>query len=337
MTDTFTKDHPLSIFISHRHVDSGLADVFREEISDWSSGQAIVYQSSSTANASKIGARLDVAIAKAISNSNLILLIYTHAAGDYDWCMYECGLAQDPESLESNIAVFFTTEDLPDPMDNRIGIRLDESSIKKFVFDFHRTEEFFARHSAAYNPDITDDDISHKAKRLFDRLLAIAPDANDDVPVYDRITVGVGEKQVRKIIKSAENGGRKAAVECARELFPKSAVVRSYCGDPQEHFNYDTFEESMPVGELVERWNQDSEEGANGLWQEELYMAIASALLNRPECSVKTPFKSLANSQYLLPLLARFRFVPYEEIFEFDILFCKVDTGAAERMLNEAG
>ena len=329
-----SKDESISVFISHRHIDKALADAFREEIQDWCGDRTAIYQSSSAENASKIGTRLDLAIGEAISQANLVLLIYTDAPGDYDWCMYECGLAQDPASLESNIAVFFTTEDLPEPMDNRIGIRLTQESIQKLVYDFHCTPEFFARRAKPYQPQETDEQIREKADRLYKKLKAVAPSLSADVTVYDRITLGLGEELVDQIRASSEESGQKAAFELAQTLVSEHAIVRSYSGDPQEHFNFDTFKDSMSAGELFKRWNQDNGEDVNKFWQQELCHAIGAAVLNRPERSIKTPFKSLSDSQWLLPLLARFRFIPYEDIYEFDILFCKLESDVATRMLS---
>ena len=329
-----THSDTISVFISHRHVDKELADVFREEITDWCLEHAQIYQSSSAQNASKIGTRLDLEIAKAISESNLVLLIYTDAPGDYDWCMYECGLAQDPERLESNIAVFYTTEDLPDPLDNRVGLRLERSSIEKFVVDFHRAAEFFAEHPEPYRPDVSDDYVARQSKRLYERLKEVAPKNVADVTVYDRITFGLDDVEVDKIIQAADEDGFKKAVELALEIVPAKTVVRSFSGDPQEHFNYDTFEETMSLGSLAARWRQDSDDTANGDWEKELCMAISAAALNRPERSLSTPFQSLASSQWLLPLLARFRIIPYEDVYEFDVLFCKLDANVAQRMVD---
>jgi len=328
-----TEAEPVSVFISHRHIDRGLADVFREEISEWCDDGARIYQSSHAESGSKIGDRLDIAIAEAISQSNLVLLIYTDAPGDYDWCMYECGLAQDPASIDSNIAVFFTTEDLPDPMDNRIGVRLNSESIQQFVHDFHRTPEFFARRSEAFSAGVSDKYIKQKADQLHKKLKNVAPNLAADITIYDRITAGLDLDKVQEIIQAADHGGQQAGFELAHEIIPQFATVRSYSGDPQEHFNYDTFEEAMLLGDLFLRWTQDSEKDANLFWQKEICEAIAAAILNRPERSISTPFKSLASAYWLLPLLARFRVIPYEDVYEFDILFCKLESEVASRML----
>ena len=107
-----SKEKP-SIFISHRHEDKHIADVFREEFEDWANGEVVVFQSSNAENSSMIGVPLEDSIKNAISNSDIVLLLYTRESADWSWCMYECGLAQDPETMDTRIAVFHTTEEPP--------------------------------------------------------------------------------------------------------------------------------------------------------------------------------------------------------------------------------
>lgn len=321
-----------NIFISHRHIDKPVADVFREAFVQWTDSATNVYQSSNATTASSIGANLDREVAKAISGSNLLLLIYTDSPGDLDWCMYECGLAQDPDNLDRTITMFHTTEEPPDPLDGLLAVRPSRDSIKQFVYNFHQRADFFYGLNEPLQPDITEELLEDRAASLYDALRLVIPSAIRDVPVYDRVTFGLSDEQAEKIIAAEVEGGLPAALEIAAATVPTHFIIRSFSGDPQEHFAYDAFTPDMTLEALATRWARDSA-GEDDSWKGELCDSVAVALLNRPERSVSMPFKSLAGSQWLLPLLARFRDIAYEGVREFDVLFCKIDDSAARAMV----
>ena len=57
----------LNIFISHRHEDKQIADVFRKMFEVWSNAKVEVFQSSYAENAIRIGEKLDDSIKTAIA------------------------------------------------------------------------------------------------------------------------------------------------------------------------------------------------------------------------------------------------------------------------------
>ena len=80
-------DNQAHIFISHRRIDKAVADEFRKANDSVGNGVANVWQSSNAKHSSCISDNLDDSIAKAISISDVIMLIYTEASGEMDWCM----------------------------------------------------------------------------------------------------------------------------------------------------------------------------------------------------------------------------------------------------------
>ncbi|MBT8061067.1 MAG: toll/interleukin-1 receptor domain-containing protein [Gammaproteobacteria bacterium] len=327
-----------SVFISHRHIDHAVADVFRETIETWSDGAINVYQSSHAENASRISADLDEAIADAIADCSIVLLIYTEAPGDLDWCMFECGLAQDPRSRDTRVAVFHTTSAPPSPLDGLISMRLEQESVLQFANGFHRDPQFMPDLAGALVPDISDEDLEERAKGLYQQLCKVAPERARETTVYDRLTLGISYAAANKIRDHAEKGKLKDTYDFASQLLPQSLVIRSSSGQPEEHFNYSDTEGSTTFGDLVERWQSDSEFARNNHWPEGVYEAITRALLNRPEREVAYPFNSLTTdgSNWLMPILARHRTVPFERIIEFDLLFCRIDRETALRMVKKS-
>lgn len=326
-----------SVFISHRHVDHAVADVFRETMEAWSNGAISVYQSSHAESASRISADLDEAIADAIANCSIVLLIYTEAPGDLDWCMFECGLAQDPRSRDTRVAVFHTTSAPPSPLDGLISMRLEQESVLQFANGFHRDPHFMPDLEEALVPDISDEDLEDRAKSLYQELCKVAPEKARETTVYDRLTLGISYAAADKIRDNAEKVKLEETYEFANDLLPRSLQIRSSSGQPEEHFNFSDAEDGTTFGDLVERWKSDSQYAAGNRWPEGVYEAITRALLNRPEREVAYPFNSLTTDggNWLMPILARHRTVPYERIIEFDLLFCRIDRNTALRMVGK--
>jgi hypothetical protein len=314
----------ISVFISHRHVDKPIADLFCEAFEEWSNGEIDVYQSSSAEHASKISADLDEAIAQAIANASIVLLIYTEAPGDMDWCMYECGLAQDPTSRTTKVAVFHTTPEPPDPLDGLIAMRLDPESVFQFTWGFHKNEDFFPSYGAAFAPRMDDEKLKERSRELFEKLVDAAPEGAREVQVYDHFQLTMPHTAAQKLMEVAESKGLPAAKELSYTLLLDEAKVTSQQGDPQEHFAFDEFAPDMPLGKLVERWRKETSQSSG--WVEELCQALTLAVLNRPELPLSQPFLSLIapSGPCILPVLSSYRVMPYRKLYEFDVLLCQL-------------
>jgi len=325
-----------SIFISHRHIDRRIADVFRETVEAWSDSAIKVYQSSHSSNASRISADLDEAISEAIANCSIVLLIYTQAPGDMDWCMYECGLAQDPRSRATRIAVFHTTESPPDPLDGLISMRLEHESVLKFAHQFHKDPMFMPGTKQAVSADISDEDLHERAHTLYQQLKKAAPERSREATVYDRITFGLSYAKAEELMKMAEKNKLETVHTHACKILPGSLSVRSTSGDPGEHFNFSSLGKGTGFDDLVARWRSDSNFAKGNYWMDGVCEAITRAILQRPEREVAIPFNSLTSDggSLLLPILARHRTVPFERIIEFDLLLCRVRKETALRMID---
>ncbi len=103
-----------TIFISHRHTDSQIANVINKHLRRWGFPPNSIYQSSAaTGRGPRIGEPLAQNLLDALSRANAVLLVYTFAKDDWSYCMWECGVATDPQSPNTRIIVFQTTDDIP--------------------------------------------------------------------------------------------------------------------------------------------------------------------------------------------------------------------------------
>src|SRR5215472_8598927 len=104
----------LTLFISHKHADSKIAEVVGNFIEARSSGSVKVHLSSSPDfQGPKYGQNLNAQLRKALWETDVLVLIYTSADQDWQYCMWECGVATHPSSSPSNIVVFQCGSDVP--------------------------------------------------------------------------------------------------------------------------------------------------------------------------------------------------------------------------------
>lgn len=286
MNNVIEKSDMINIFISHRHVDKAVADVFAATL-----------------------------------------------PGSMDWCMYECGLSQDVTKPLTRILAFHTTESPPSPLAGLITMPLDEDAVFKFTVGFHQDPEFFPGVHMAVAPDISEDQISERADALYEALKQVAPRPTEETAAYDRITLGLSEKSVAQIMAASKGVGLAALYDQVKQTFIEGLYVRASSGDPFEPFNFSIIDPKQKFHELAERWHADSEYSATSRWYEGVHESITRAILHRPERECAFPFNSLDGHQWLLPLLTRYRVIPHESIWEFDILLCRLNQNAARRML----
>ncbi|MDQ6815450.1 MAG: hypothetical protein M3040_17085, partial [Bacteroidota bacterium] len=82
------------LFISHKHSDSKIADVIRTFVTMSTLGFVDVYQSSTAlAEGPKVGRSLNKQLRETLWKASVLILLYTDHEQDWNYCMWECGVA----------------------------------------------------------------------------------------------------------------------------------------------------------------------------------------------------------------------------------------------------
>jgi hypothetical protein len=169
------------LFISHKHADSNIAKVLAEFCDEKGSGRIKVHLSSSPDfEGPRIGKGLNAQLRKTLWNTNVLILIYTSSEKDWSYCMWECGVANDSQSPETNIIVFQCGSDYPAAFNDvvRVNVR-NYDEIKKFMQEFLRSPDFFPALNGAIAPSHKDVYIEKAAKELYEKILAVLPPIDD--------------------------------------------------------------------------------------------------------------------------------------------------------------
>jgi len=269
-------DTPL-LFISHRHADREIADVVREFINYQSRGDVKVYQTSSAeAEAPKIGRNISRELTNALRKSQVLMLIYTGAHHDWDYCMFECGVATRANSDDTNVIVLQCGRQLPRVFADQVAVDIrDRDKVKRFVTAFLTDPEFFpARGRALTRWTPNDSSVETAADKLYDDLQKVVqPDDYDEQmeewPAVPFVRLGLTASQVREITDTEDED---ATLVTARLLL--EASVLSADREAAALFGRPTLPVDELFGKILPRAVRDGEPPA---WLHSLFEQVTRA------------------------------------------------------------
>ena len=206
------RSQPL-LFISHRHADREIADVVRNFITYRGGGDVDVFQTSSAdAQAPKIGRNINRELMKALWKSEVLILIYTSQERDWDYCMWECGVATHRESDDTHVIVLQCGRQLPRVFADQVAVDIrDPEKVRRFVNDFLTDPDFFpGRNEAVTRFQPNDANVERMARGLYDELQNIVrPDDDHDQieewPAVPFVRLGLTSSQVRQIAEEDDD------------------------------------------------------------------------------------------------------------------------------------
>lgn len=284
------------IFISHRHDDSRIASALRKQLQSWGIPEESIFQSSSNKQSGKIGRSIKGDIRQFLEEAKLVILIYTHPEVNWDYCMYECGLATNPGSVQTNVIVFQCTASQPRVFNDELLISTDYDGIHRFTHQFHKKNDFFPG-LPAYIPDFGEEGMSIRSNSLFDALKPLLPSqaARNDIR-WGYFTLFLSP-EIKSAIKKPNsiNESYEACRDLRRHLFVSGAD-----GFGLRHFGYQEYEPDLSLEKLVQRWNsnisslvEEKDTARNMEWVTELEMEICRSVRNDSPQILWSPLKSV--------------------------------------------
>lgn len=171
-----TQEQPL-VFVSHKHVDSGIAKAIGDFVRRSSAGSVRVYMSSSPEfQGPRLDTELNRELRHALVDASVFILVYTSPDAGWDWCMWEAGFAiglMDPPT--TRLIVFQFQPDGPDVFKDLVPVfASDLDSVEAFVSGFLTDKDFFPGLERPVS-NLAPPDVRELAVDLFERLQKMAP------------------------------------------------------------------------------------------------------------------------------------------------------------------
>ena len=238
------------IFISHKHDDKFIADVFKKHFLLWNIPLEDIFQSSDYRTSTLIGEPLKPQLRETLAKAVLVLLIYTDTDRDWEFCLWECGVAMDPnDETATRIALFQSGEQLSRVFQEDVIFRLEPDDIRKFVEQFHKKEGFVFQDQPFY-PNVPSDILDTRAENLYDDLADLSiPGRREERYRWDFFSLGLSRSQVENFRKIQDEQ------EKIDFLIHNSQVVKSF-GQALLHFDYITSTRDLSFKMLIERWQK---------------------------------------------------------------------------------
>jgi hypothetical protein len=319
------------IFISHRHSDKRIADVINKHLRSWNVRGGQIYQSSSPQQGTRPGTVLSEDLKKKLAQAHLLILVYTFPDEDWSYCMWECGVATDPETEHTRIIVLQCTESVPTVYQDHLRVTVNKEGIHDFVGRFHRDNEFFPvpkdsdAAPAAFFAEIGDDILSDRISSLHDELLKVIPTGKyEEIHRSDFIQLIISPVDVRNIRLSREYSESEYIIENNIDVGEKTrpAALR--------HFNYHSFQSGLKLSGLIERWSKkmkdlDKDQAQAQEWISDLYKQIFTAIRNETSNTIKTYFRSVRDDTrwWFCPIITFGKKFPDDHI-ELDLYLHRV-------------
>ncbi len=255
------RSQPL-LFISHRHDDREIADLIRNFVTYLGGNEVVVYQtSSSDAQAPKIGRNVNHELMKALWKTDVLVLIYTRQDRDWDYCMWECGVATHSASEDTNVIVLQCGRQLPRVFADQVAVDVrDPEKLRRFVNAFLTDPDFFpGRNEPVTRFQPNDANVLRAAQTLYDDLQKIVqPDDDDQIeewPAVPYLQLGLTASQVRQI---AEEEDDQRARQTASRLLLDAAVL-SADREAAALFGRPTLPVNEPFSQIFKRALRDGE------------------------------------------------------------------------------
>jgi hypothetical protein len=164
---------PPLLFISHKHVDHELATVLARFIKNHTGAQVRIHVSSDPDYVGPPAGRvLNQTLRETLWQTEALVLIYTSADQSWSYCMWECGVATNAASPDTNIYVLQCGEEPPPVYDGSLNVRVsDVKSIRRFIDQMFREPRFFPGREKLTN--YTEKDCDEFAQELHKALMDV--------------------------------------------------------------------------------------------------------------------------------------------------------------------
>jgi hypothetical protein len=234
-TSPSQRDEGPLLFISHRHADSRIADVIREFVVSQSGARVEVFQSSSAeARSPMTGKNLNQELVRSLWQANMVILVYTTEDEDWAYCMWECGVALQPETPRTRIIVFQAGDRPPSVFAGEVRVNLrDATTIEKFTNEFLTSEDFFPRYGRRITRFKPNDRNVKAAAKLFDKQLQqvlpdTAPPGVKELVPYPFMRLELSPDQVEAIRNDPTLDAAREVVQDARVAYADREARRLF-------------------------------------------------------------------------------------------------------------
>lgn len=312
------------LFISHKHAptDMAIARAIADFAEAKSGARVKVHLSSSREfEGPRYGKSLNAELRAALWKTDVLVLIYTSADQDWQFCMWECGVATDSQSPDTNIIVFQCGNDVPTPLQDlvRVNVR-DRDAVKGFARQFLKQPGFFPSLDGALSPDLRDQLVEEAGDDLVAELEKVVPPIDEGLvaewAAWPYLRVELPKARVREV-EQAPDPERAALTQ---QIVREHAVVADSDARAAQLFGQAGFLPQMKFELLLRIW-QDRYPDADATWFDSCCEQIMTGAGRGFPVIRWTPLREVGGDREFTPVLSRVRRAPLGQSVYFDLYF----------------
>lgn len=244
------------LFISHCHADRAIANVVRDFVVNRSNGEVMVYQSSSSeAQGPRIGENINRELIRALWRTDVLVLVYTGTQRDWEYCMWECGVATHPESDDTRVIVLQCGSEAPRVFADQLAIEVrDPEKMLRFVNEFLTEPGFFpSRNRPVTRFQRNDVNVQRAAREFSEDLAGVIPQDEDArIEEWPAVPLVRLELDATALAELTDEQNDEEAQSAACRLLLESVVV-SADREAAGLFDKPTLPQSATFGSILPR------------------------------------------------------------------------------------
>jgi formylglycine-generating enzyme required for sulfatase activity len=310
------------IFISHRNGDSEIAKTLKRFILEAVGDQVEVFFSSDDGPGCQVGQLLSSTLAQKLRECSVVLLIYTRPEDDWTYCMWECGVAFDPDTARrpgtpgaTKTIVLRFTPNPPSPLNGLVNVDARAvTSVAQFVCQLMTSDKFFPNWSIP----LTQYDENHRIVKQFGQELyellaqhSTLWESENKWSVWPRMMLELDLVNEQRI-KREDESTRQTVEDCT------SINIKESSGDPGRLFGVSNIGDRS-LGALTEVWRTNNQ-GISDQWIDSLVNQIIMAVRG----IVLVPSWELMNTATMgtvLPIVLSCIRVPHQNKLYLEVYF----------------
>lgn len=311
-----------SLFISHKHSDSKIAQVLAGFLEEKSNARIKIHLSSSPDfEGPRFGANLNSQLRQALWHTDVLILVYTSADQDWSYCMWECGVANDSQSPETTLIVFQCGSDVPAPFQDVLRVNPRSfDDLKRFMDQFLRNPTFFPKLGGAVAPNLRDTHVDNAAKALKENLEGVLPLPDDGLskewPTWPYLRIELPRSEVVRLEEASEA----ERVALALQIVKDYGIVAESDARTAQLFGLAGFPNRMRLDALLKSW-KDKNPNAEATWFESCCEQIMMGAARGFPVIRWTSIREVGGDSDYTPVLSRIKPMPYVGSVQFDIYF----------------
>jgi TIR domain len=270
------------VFISHKHSDREIAETIARFVKKCSAGKVRVHLSSSPDfEGPRLGQPLSEQLKRALAAADAVILVFTNDTEDWSYCMWECGVATNPnDPRPTSVVVVQCMADEPKVFKDQLRVdarNLD--SVQGFVKALLTTTDIFARRKEPITGFVAEgSEVKDFAADLHGQLAGVLPSgggAEQSTPTSPYLRIRLDDQAAKELQTSYLDREREQSLEILKS---RTEIAESTGAEPL--FGMVLKPEST-LGDVLADWCDDHNAGEEPRWFFALAEQIEAALVGK--------------------------------------------------------